>query len=73
MLKRMISIGVFLLIIIIGFFQKDELLLLIKAGGTGSILVSMLFGRYASFSRSFLFPFWQGLLEQSLALLRERS
>ena len=62
MSKRMISIGVFLLIIIIGFFQKDELLLLIKAGGTGSILVSMLFVAICVFFPLVPFPVLAGVI-----------
>jgi uncharacterized membrane protein YdjX (TVP38/TMEM64 family) len=42
MIKRMISIGILLFIIAIGYLQKDELLHLIKEGGTAAIFVSMI-------------------------------
>lgn len=42
MIKRVISICILLLIIAVGFFQKDVLLELVMQGGTLSILISML-------------------------------
>lgn len=42
MIKRIASIGILVLIIVIGFIQKDELLHILKEGGTLSIFISML-------------------------------
>jgi uncharacterized membrane protein YdjX (TVP38/TMEM64 family) len=42
MFKRILSIGILIVIIAIGFFQKDELLNLVKQGGALSIVISML-------------------------------
>jgi len=42
MMKRIVSVGVIILIIAIGFLQKEELLQIIKSGGLLSSIISML-------------------------------
>ncbi|CRK81015.1 TVP38/TMEM64 family protein [Neobacillus massiliamazoniensis] len=43
MLKRILSVCIFLIIIAIGYMQKDVLLHLINEGGTFSVFISMIF------------------------------
>jgi uncharacterized membrane protein YdjX (TVP38/TMEM64 family) len=60
--KRILSISLLLIVIAIGFFQKDELLTLIKAGGVASILISMLFVSICVFFPVIPFPVLAGVI-----------
>jgi uncharacterized membrane protein YdjX (TVP38/TMEM64 family) len=62
MFKRAISIGILLVIIVIGLFQKDELLHLMKQGGTISILISMLLVAICVFFPVIPFPVLAGTI-----------
>lgn len=62
MLKRIISISVLVIIIAVGFFQKGELLLLIKDGGTLSIFISMLLVAICVFFPVIPFPVLAGII-----------
>ncbi|MEH7073250.1 TVP38/TMEM64 family protein [Neobacillus drentensis] len=60
--KRTISIGILLVITTIGFFQKDELLHLVKQGGTISIFISMLLVAICVFFPVIPFPVLAGTI-----------
>ncbi|MEH7086511.1 TVP38/TMEM64 family protein [Neobacillus drentensis] len=62
MFKRILSIGILLLIIAIGLFQKDELLHLVKQGGGLSILISMLLVAICVFFPVIPFPVLAGTI-----------
>ncbi|MCM3690547.1 TVP38/TMEM64 family protein [Neobacillus niacini] len=62
MVKRILSISLLLVVIAIGFFQKDELLALIKAGGVVSIFISMLFVSICVFFPVIPFPVLAGVI-----------
>jgi uncharacterized membrane protein YdjX (TVP38/TMEM64 family) len=62
MFKRILSISLLLIVITIGFFQKDELLTLIKTGGVLSILISMLFVAICVFFPVIPFPVLAGVI-----------
>ena len=62
MFKRAVSIGLLLVIIAIGFFQKEELLHLIKQGGTISIFISMLLVAICVFFPVIPFPVLAGMI-----------
>ncbi|WP_045515648.1 TVP38/TMEM64 family protein [Neobacillus niacini] len=62
MVKRILSISLLITIIGIGFFQKDELLSLIKAGGILSICMSMLFVAICVFFPVIPFPVLAGVI-----------
>jgi uncharacterized membrane protein YdjX (TVP38/TMEM64 family) len=62
MYKRIFSISILLLIIAIGFFQKDELLHLVKHGGPVSILISMLLVAICVFFPIIPFPVLAGMI-----------
>ncbi|MEH7503696.1 TVP38/TMEM64 family protein [Neobacillus drentensis] len=62
MFKRILSIGVFLLIIAIGLIQKDELLHLVKQGGSISIFVSMVLVAICVFFPVIPFPVLAGMI-----------
>ncbi|MGF6950706.1 putative membrane protein YdjX (TVP38/TMEM64 family) [Neobacillus sp. B4I6] len=62
MYKRIFSIGILLVIIAIGFFQKDELLHLIKQGGALSIFISMLLVSICVFFPVIPFPVLAGMI-----------
>ncbi|WP_144549993.1 TVP38/TMEM64 family protein [Bacillus sp. X1(2014)] len=62
MFKRILSIGILLLIIAIGFFQKDELLHLVKQGGALSILISMILVAICVFFPVIPFPVLAGTI-----------
>lgn len=62
MFKRALSIGILLVIIAIGLFQKDELLHLMKQGGTISILISMLLVAICVFFPVIPFPVLAGTI-----------
>lgn len=62
MFKRALSIGILLVIIAVGFFQKDELLHLMKQGGTISILISMLLVAICVFFPVIPFPVLAGTI-----------
>jgi len=62
MFKRVLSIGILLLIIAIGLFQKDELLQLLKQGGALSILISMLLVAICVFFPVIPFPVLAGTI-----------
>ncbi|MCM3116829.1 TVP38/TMEM64 family protein [Neobacillus sp. MER 74] len=62
MFKRVLSIGILLLIIAIGLFQKDELLQLLKQGGALSILISMLLVAICVFFSVIPFPVLAGTI-----------
>ncbi|MFP5113208.1 TVP38/TMEM64 family protein [Bacillaceae bacterium C204] len=62
MFKRAISIGILLVIIAIGLIQKDELLHLMKQGGTISILISMLLVAICVFFPVIPFPVLAGTI-----------
>jgi uncharacterized membrane protein YdjX (TVP38/TMEM64 family) len=54
--KRIVSIFILIIIVAVGFFQKDELLTLIKGGGVLSLLISMLFVAICVFFPIIPFP-----------------
>ena len=62
MVKRVLSISLLLIVIAIGFFQKDELLTLIKGGGILSIFISMLFVAICVFFPVIPFPVLAGVI-----------
>ncbi|WHY88329.1 TVP38/TMEM64 family protein [Neobacillus novalis] len=62
MFKKFISVTIVLLIIAIGFFQKDELIVLIKQGGSLSILLSMLLVAICVFFPIIPFPILAGII-----------
>jgi uncharacterized membrane protein YdjX (TVP38/TMEM64 family) len=62
MVKRILSISLLLIVIAIGFFQKDELLILIKGGGILSIFISMLFVAICVFFPVIPFPVLAGVI-----------
>src|SRR5687768_15160757 len=62
MVKRILSISLLLIVIAIGFFQKDELLTLIKGGGILSIFISMLFVAICVFFPVIPFPVLAGII-----------
>lgn len=62
MFKRILSIGVLLLIIAIGLIQKDELLHLVKQGGSISIFVSMVLVAICVFFPVIPFPVLAGMI-----------
>src|SRR3954453_2682011 len=62
MFKRALSIGILLVIIVIGFIQKDELLYLVKQGGTISIFISMLLVAICVFFPIIPFPVLAGMI-----------
>ncbi|MDN3015232.1 TVP38/TMEM64 family protein [Paenibacillus sp. BSR1-1] len=62
MLKRFVSLTILLLIVAIGFFQKDELLQLIKAGGSASLLISMFLVAICVFFPVIPFPVLAGII-----------
>ncbi|MGG3470706.1 TVP38/TMEM64 family protein [Neobacillus pocheonensis] len=62
MIKRIVSLSILILIIAIGFFQKDELLHLIKEGGTFSIFISMLLVAICVFFPVIPFPILAGMI-----------
>lgn len=62
MFKRALSIGILLVIIANGLFQKDELLHLMKQGGTISILISMLLVAICVFFPVIPFPVLAGTI-----------
>ncbi|WP_026566932.1 TVP38/TMEM64 family protein [Bacillus sp. UNC41MFS5] len=62
MFKRILSIGILLLIIAIGLFQKDELLHLVQQGGALSILISMLLVAICVFFPVIPFPVLAGTI-----------
>jgi uncharacterized membrane protein YdjX (TVP38/TMEM64 family) len=60
--KRIFSLSIVILIVIIGFFQKDELLYLIKAGGSLSIFISIVLVAICVFFPVLPFPVLAGLI-----------
>lgn len=62
MIKRIISICILLFIIAVGFLQKDELLHLVKQGGTISIFISMLLVAICVFFPVIPFPVLAGVI-----------
>jgi len=62
MLKKIISIGIILFIIALGFFQKNELFHLIKSGGTLAILISILLVAICVFFPVIPFPVLAGAI-----------
>jgi uncharacterized membrane protein YdjX (TVP38/TMEM64 family) len=62
MFKRILSIGILIVIIAIGFFQKDELLNLVKQGGALSIVISMLLVSICVFFPVIPFPVLGGMI-----------
>jgi uncharacterized membrane protein YdjX (TVP38/TMEM64 family) len=62
MYKRILSIGILLVIIVIGFFQKDELLHFVKQGGALSIFISMLLVSICVFFPVIPFPVLAGMI-----------
>ncbi|MEH7126670.1 TVP38/TMEM64 family protein [Neobacillus drentensis] len=62
MFKRILSIGILLIIIAIGLLQKDELLFLVKQGGAFSIMISMLFVAICVFFPAIPFPVLAGMI-----------
>jgi uncharacterized membrane protein YdjX (TVP38/TMEM64 family) len=62
MFKRILSIGILLIIIAIGLFQKDELLQLVKQGGALSIFISMLLVAICVFFPVIPFPVLAGII-----------
>ncbi|MGG1401028.1 TVP38/TMEM64 family protein [Bacillus salipaludis] len=62
MLKRLVSISVIILIIVLGYLQKDELVHLIKQGGTVSIFISVLLVAICVFFPLVPFPVLAGMI-----------
>ena len=62
MIKRIISLSILLFIIAVGFLQKDELLHLVKHGGTVSIFISMLLVAICVFFPVIPFPVLAGVI-----------
>jgi uncharacterized membrane protein YdjX (TVP38/TMEM64 family) len=62
MFKRTFSIGILLVIIAIGLFQKDELLHLVKQGDALSIFISMLLVAICVFVPVIPFPVLAGII-----------
>jgi uncharacterized membrane protein YdjX (TVP38/TMEM64 family) len=62
MFKRILSIGILLVIIAIGIFQKNELLHLVKQGGALSIFISMLLVAICVFFPVIPFPVLAGII-----------
>ncbi|MFK9090442.1 TVP38/TMEM64 family protein [Bacillus salipaludis] len=62
MIKRILSICILLFIITVGFLQKDELLHLVKQGGTISIFISMLLVAICVFFPVIPFPVLAGVI-----------
>lgn len=62
MFKRILSISLIIIVVVVGIFQKDELLSLIKAGGILSIFVSMLFVAICVFFPVIPFPVLAGVI-----------
>lgn len=60
--KRLVSISILLIIIAVGFFQKEELMSLIKAGGSLSILISILLVAICVFFPVIPFPVLAGVI-----------
>jgi uncharacterized membrane protein YdjX (TVP38/TMEM64 family) len=62
MFKRILSITLLLMVIAVGFLQKDELLTLIQEGGMLSIFISMLFVAICVFFPVIPFPVLAGVI-----------
>lgn len=62
MIKRAVSAGIFFFIIAIGFLQKEELMDLMKEGGTLSILISILLVAICVFFPVIPFPVLAGVI-----------
>ncbi|QCJ42297.1 TVP38/TMEM64 family protein [Bacillus sp. S3] len=62
MMKRIISVGILLFIITAGIIQKDELLHIVKEGGTLSIFISMLLAAICVFFPIIPFSVLAGVL-----------
>jgi uncharacterized membrane protein YdjX (TVP38/TMEM64 family) len=62
MLKRILSIGILFVIIVIGYVQKDALLQLINEGGFLSIFISMLLVAICVFFPVIPFPVLAGMI-----------
>jgi uncharacterized membrane protein YdjX (TVP38/TMEM64 family) len=62
MFKRILSISLLLMVIAIGFLQKDELLTIINEGGILSIFISMLFVAICVFFPVIPFPVLAGVI-----------
>jgi uncharacterized membrane protein YdjX (TVP38/TMEM64 family) len=62
MFKRILSITLLLIVIAIGFLQKDELLTLIHEGGMLSLFISMLFVAICVFFPVIPFPVLAGVI-----------
>nr|WP_263327559.1 TVP38/TMEM64 family protein [Neobacillus sp. Marseille-Q6967] len=62
MAKRVVSIGILIVIIMIGYFQKEELLHFIHAGGPLSIFVSMVLVAICVFFPVIPFPVLAGVI-----------
>ncbi|MEH7275346.1 TVP38/TMEM64 family protein, partial [Neobacillus vireti] len=60
--KRILSILILIIIVAIGFLQKDELLALIKEGGPLSLLISMLLVAICVFFPVIPFPVLAGVI-----------
>jgi uncharacterized membrane protein YdjX (TVP38/TMEM64 family) len=60
--KRLVSICILLIIIAVGIFQKDELMSLIRAGGSLSIMVSIMMVAICVFFPVIPFPVLAGLI-----------
>ncbi|MBO0961174.1 TVP38/TMEM64 family protein [Neobacillus sp. MM2021_6] len=62
MFKRISSLGILLIIIAVGLFQKDELLYLVKQGGTLSAFISMMLVAICVFFPILPFPILAGII-----------
>lgn len=62
MVKRIVSIAILVVIIAAGYFQKDELMVLIKSGGELSIFISMLLVAICVFFPVIPFPVLAGVI-----------
>lgn len=62
MLKRILSLTIFVIIIVFGYLQKDTLLQIIKDGGSLSIMISILFVAICAFFPVIPFPVLAGTI-----------
>ena len=62
MLKRILTISLFIMIVLLGFFEKENLLFLIHKGGSLSIIISILFVAICVFFPIIPFPVLAGTI-----------
>jgi uncharacterized membrane protein YdjX (TVP38/TMEM64 family) len=62
MIKKVLTVGILIFIVLIGYLQKDTLLHIIKEGGPTAILVSILFVAICVFFPLIPFPVLAGII-----------